>query len=116
LKILADENIPLVTIESLRTFGHDVLSLHDSGRKGMKDTPVWSIVQNEQRLLVTTDKGFARHRNERHYGILVVRLRKPNLMKIDERVLAALSEIPEQEWPGLLLTIRDTTKAAWKKK
>jgi hypothetical protein len=36
LKILADENIPLVTVDALVTLGHDVLSLHDAINKGMK--------------------------------------------------------------------------------
>jgi predicted nuclease of predicted toxin-antitoxin system len=80
----------------------------------MKDSPAWSIAQSEKRIIVTTDKGFANRRSEQHHGILIVRLRKPNLEKIHARVLDAISQVLETEWPGLLITIRDETKAVWR--
>ena len=67
-------------------------------------------------ILVTADKGFAKHRAEKHCGILIVRLKKPDLQKIHNRVLAAFAEFPEKEWPGLLVTMRDTARAVWRLK
>jgi predicted nuclease of predicted toxin-antitoxin system len=72
MKLFVDENIPNCTVEELRGLGHDVL---------------WTRVLNEQRLLITTDKGFAQHRHETHHGLLIVRLRQPNEATIHERVM-----------------------------
>jgi predicted nuclease of predicted toxin-antitoxin system len=116
LKILADENIPLLTVDALVKSGHDVLSLHEPIHKGLKDKPLWALAQTGCRLLITTDKGFARYRDEDHFGILIIRLKKPSLQKIHDRVLAALSQVAENEWPGLLITMRDAAKSQWKKK
>ena len=82
----------------------------------MKDKPVWVLTQNERRLLISTDKGFARYREEEHCGILIIRLRKPSLQKIHHRVLAALTEFREEKWTGLLVTMRDAAKGVWRKK
>ena len=63
------------------------------------------LAQQERRLLITTDKGFARYRNEPHHGILVVRLRQPNERKIHERVLRAIGQFTSDEWAGLLVVM-----------
>lgn len=73
MKIFVDENIPNVTAQELRALGHDVLDIRGTSQQGMLDDELWSLAQNEQRLLVTTDKGFTTHRDEAHWGILVVR-------------------------------------------
>ena len=116
MKILTDENIPLITIEALRVLGHDVTSLHEVRRKGMKDTAVWRLAMREHRILVTTDKGFAKYRTENHSGLLIVRLKKPSIDRIHSHVLAAIAEIPPSDWPGLLVTMRDTARGLWKAK
>lgn len=116
LRIFADENIPLQTIELLRMQGHDVASGHDRQHKGLDDFGLWELVQKESRILITTDRGFANHRDEPHSGILIVRLRMPNSQKIHARIFTALSEFQQAEWPGLLVIMRDKTKGIWKAK
>ncbi|HQU70868.1 MAG: DUF5615 family PIN-like protein [Calditrichaeota bacterium] len=59
MKIFADENIPRMTVETLRELGHDVLDIRGTVREGIPDTQVWEITQSEKRLLISTDKGFA---------------------------------------------------------
>ena len=66
---------------------------------------------HEQRLFNTTDKGFAQHRQEAHPGLLIVRLRQPNEARIHERVMRALRQFPEPDWPGLLVVMRDTIQS-----
>ena len=77
----------------------------------MDDDVLWTRMLNESRLLITTDKGFAQHRSEAHHGILIVRLRQPNEAKIHERVMRALRQFAESEWPGLLVVMRDTVQS-----
>lgn len=78
MKICVDENIPLITVRELKNLGHDVLDIRGTTEQGMSDELLWAKVQAEQRLLITTDKGFVEYRDEAHWGILVIRLRQPN--------------------------------------
>ena len=111
MKIFADENIPSRTVAELRALGHDVLDIRGTAAQGMDDDMLWARVLREGRLLVTTDKGFAQHRQEAHPGLLIVRLRQPNEANIHDRVMRAMRQFPEAEWPGLLVVMRDTIQS-----
>jgi predicted nuclease of predicted toxin-antitoxin system len=109
MKILADENIPRMTVEWLRTIGHDVKDLRGTPHKGLPDTELWALAIAEWRMLVTTDKGFTEYRDERHHGILIVRLRQPNRQRIHNAIVSAIKRFPEPDWPNLLVVLRDRT-------
>jgi hypothetical protein len=72
--------------------GHDVLDIRGTPNEGMRDTQLWMLAQGEERLLITTGKGFATHRNEPHHGILIIRLGQPNRHKIHQRVIQAITQ------------------------
>ncbi|MCP4155886.1 MAG: hypothetical protein GY757_49635 [bacterium] len=114
MKIFVDENIPLITIEKLLKIGHDVLDIRGTEKEGVDDENVWKIALNEKRMLITTDKGFANYRDNNPNGILMVCLKKPNRLRIHERILYALSHFAENEWPGLMVTVKDTVQVVWK--
>jgi predicted nuclease of predicted toxin-antitoxin system len=86
---------PRVTVDRLRAHGHDVRDIRGSGKQGIADAELWYIAISEGRLLITTDKGFAEYRATRHNGILIVRLRQPNRIKIQHSVMAALERFGE---------------------
>ncbi len=111
MRILVDENIPKITVTALQTMRHDVLDIRGTERQGMFDDELWSLAQTEQRILVTTDKGFAEHRDELHCGILVIRLKQPNEQRIHTRIMAAFRQWAESDWPGLLLVMRDAVQS-----
>jgi predicted nuclease of predicted toxin-antitoxin system len=75
MNVFVDENIPRVTVFELRAAGHDVLDIRQTPRQGMPDPDVWKDCQAQKRLLITTDKGFAEHAGEPHWGILIIRSR-----------------------------------------
>jgi predicted nuclease of predicted toxin-antitoxin system len=77
MRILADENIPRMTVEHLRQLGHDVRDVRGTQDEGMEDTELWSAALAERRALITTDRGFTEFRTVPHNGILIVRLRNP---------------------------------------
>jgi len=114
MKIFVDENIPLMTVRALREMGHDVLDIRGTPDQGKLDDALWEAAQQEGRLLITTDKGFAQHRDESHFGILVVRLRQPNRHRIHERVMQAMSQFTAGEWPGMLVVMRDVVQSIWR--
>jgi predicted nuclease of predicted toxin-antitoxin system len=111
MRILVDENIPNVTVNELRAMGHDVLDIRGTERQGMFDDELWPLAQSEHRMLVTTDKGFTEHRDESHYGVLVVRLRHPNEQRIHARIRAAFRQFTDRDWPGLLVVMRDAVRS-----
>ncbi|HET89676.1 MAG TPA: hypothetical protein ENN99_02910 [Chloroflexi bacterium] len=78
MNILIDENIPWMTARALVEMGHDVLDIRGTAYEGIADDQLWDMAQQERRLLITTDKGFAQYRDSSHSGILIVRLRQPN--------------------------------------
>ncbi len=116
MKIIVDENIPLMTVEALRQLGHDVLDIRGTPDEGSPDDDLWSKSLMEERLLITTDKGFSKHRNELHYGILIIRLKKPNRFKIHQRVMQAMNQFGENEWSGFLVVMRDAVQTVWRSK
>jgi len=113
MRILVDENIPLMSVKQLRQAGHDVLDIRGTPDEGTSDEFVWNKAYREKRLLITTDRGFARHRDREHYGVLIVSLRKPNRNKINERVIEAMKQFSREDWPGLLVIMRDEVMSTW---
>ncbi|MBN2032046.1 MAG: DUF5615 family PIN-like protein [Deltaproteobacteria bacterium] len=114
MKIFVDENIPLMIVQALREEGHDVLDIRGTTDEGMDDESLWKILQDEKRLLITTDKGFARHRNSFHCGIMIIRLRQPNRQKIHQRVMNAVGQFKTEDWRGQLVIIRDMVQSSWR--
>ena len=94
MKIFVDENIPLITVQELRSKGFDVMDIRGTPSEGISDEELWDIVIKEQRLLITTDKGFSNQRNVLHHGILIIRLKQPTRKKIHERVIQAINKYP----------------------
>lgn len=113
MKIFADENIPAMTVRELRNSGHDVKDIRGSDKEGMADEDIWKMLQNDNRLLITTDKGFLHKRHEKHSGILIVRLKQPNRLKIHQKVIRAMSLFKEDGWQGLTVAMQDTFHSVW---
>ena len=114
MEFLVDENIPLITVEELRSKGFDVADIRGSAEQGITDKVLWLKAQQEKRLLITTDKGFSIHRDEAHHGILIVRLKQPTRLKIHQRVMQAITNYAEQQWHGLMVVMRDVVQSSWK--
>lgn len=107
MKILVDENIPSITVEKLIEIGHDVLDIRGTSQEGVDDEVIWQIAQRKERFLITTDKGFNNNRDKPHYGILIVRLRRPNQKRIQERILFALNKYSEEDLIEKIIIVRD---------
>jgi predicted nuclease of predicted toxin-antitoxin system len=114
MKICVDENIPLISVVELRNLGHDVLDIRGTTDQGLTDEVLWEKAQRENRLLITTDKGFSALRAESHYGILIIRLRQPNEQKIHVRIIQAINQYSEGDWNGLLIVMRDAVQSVWR--
>lgn len=74
--IKVDEDLPRAAVRLLREHDYDAVSVIDQQLGGWKDPPLWTVVQEENRFLVTADKGFADIRKYppgTHAGILLLR-------------------------------------------
>lgn len=98
-----------MTVSALRALGHDTKDIRGTSDQGSADSELWRLALTESRVLITTDKGFAEYRSVPHNGILIVRLRQPNRQKIHNSILRAIERFAEQEWPNLLVVMRDNS-------
>ena len=57
MHFLADENLPAITIDALRSAGVDVASVREDA-PGSKDDEVLALARTEARVLLTFDKDF----------------------------------------------------------
>jgi predicted nuclease of predicted toxin-antitoxin system len=57
-RLYANENFPLPVVEQLRSLGHDVLTIHESGKAGqaMADEDVLAFSRSEKRMLLTFNR------------------------------------------------------------
>lgn len=116
MRIIVDENIPLMTANELRSLGHNVMDIRGTDLEGIDDEELWKIVLKEKRLLISTDKGFVRNRHEKHYGILIIRLKQPNRFKIHQKVMKGISLFNEKNWPRMTVVMQDIFHSTWKRK
>jgi predicted nuclease of predicted toxin-antitoxin system len=114
MKIFVDENIPAITVRDLRQNGHDIMEIRGTDKEGMTDEDIWKMAQKDGRLLITTDKGFAQKRYKKHNGILIIRLKQPNRLKIHKKVMRAMNLFKEEEWPDLTVVMQDAFHSVWK--
>jgi len=76
MKLFADENLEIDTVEILRQHGHDVRLLAPA-EKGGPDPDVLALATRENRVFVTNDKDFAElafFQRQVTTGIVLVRL------------------------------------------
>src|SRR4051812_23395328 len=77
LSVKVDEDLPAEIATLLSAAGHDAKSVYAQGHSGLPDDQLWRIVQQEQRMLFTADKGFANARDYppgSHAGVVLFRL------------------------------------------
>jgi predicted nuclease of predicted toxin-antitoxin system len=94
IRFKVDEDLPGEIASMLRAGGHDTVTVLDEGLGGAPDSRVWDAVQQEQRCLLTADKGFADARRfppGMHGGIVLFRLpseSRSGYVRLIERLLS----------------------------
>ncbi|MBM2813827.1 MAG: hypothetical protein HW421_589 [Ignavibacteria bacterium] len=102
MKFLVDECIGPSVAGWMKNLGYDVVSVYDSYR-GAKDNVLLEIANNEQRVLITNDKGFGKLVFAEllpHSGVILLRLKDEtpqNKIKVIKSLLEKLpSDISKQ--------------------
>ncbi len=77
MKLKLDENVDVRVVTRLRLAGHDVATVSGQGLNSAPDIKVIDVCRQEERALVTADKGFGnrlRYNPADYVGIIVIRL------------------------------------------
>ncbi len=94
MKVKLDENVPQDAVEYLRLAGLDVTSVLEQGLAGADDPRIYGVCQEEDRVLITLDVGFAdllTYPPRQSAGVVVLRLKRQGR----DAVMGALRAIVE---------------------
>jgi len=100
MKFKIDENLPDELAHLLTDLGWDCRTVVEQRLGGADDPTVSRVCDEEERILVTFDRGFANIKNyppAHHAGIIVFRLKrqdKPHVLAVSSRLIRALRERP----------------------
>src|SRR5947209_3306767 len=106
MRLLANENVPRLTVEALRAAGHDLVWAR-TDLAGSSDEEVLSRAQAEGRILLTHDKDFGDLAFQAGLpatcGIILIRLGKLAPDAIVNRTVQVLGS--RSDWPGNLSVV-----------
>ena len=101
MRILADENVPVVAVATLRKHGHDVTSIYECS-SGATDKEVVRIASRDGRVIVTFDKDFGdmalRAALSPRSGVILLRLPLPDPGKAGNLIAAIVES--RADWAG----------------
>lgn len=112
MNIFADECVYKVTVDLLRSWEHDVLTVQDVGLAGKPDEEILAYATMHERVLITIDMDFSNIRHyspKSHKGIIVAKIRPRNLDAVHKILKYALNHI-EPERLSKSLVIVDQSK------
>jgi predicted nuclease of predicted toxin-antitoxin system len=108
MRVKVDEDLPKAAVEKLREGGYEATSVVEQGLGGLKDPALWQAVQDEQRFLVTADKGFADIRfyaPGTHTGVLLLRPDQDGIRPIVELLEQLLASYDLQALAGTVAIV-----------
>jgi predicted nuclease of predicted toxin-antitoxin system len=110
MRIKLDENMPVRLSVAPNAMGNDVETIYSEGLSGAKDDVVWTVSQDERRLLITQDLDFSDSRRFQpglHHGIILVRLRTPGREVLFRRIVELFRTEDYEKWAGCFVVITD---------
>jgi predicted nuclease of predicted toxin-antitoxin system len=103
VKIKVDENVPQRVVGLLTGHGHDALTVTAQGLAGSDDSTVARAAAEEDRMLLTLDRGFGdirRYPPGQHPGTLVVRVDDQRPSVVEATLRALLTDYDLDEMAG----------------
>ena len=108
MKLLANENFPLLVVSALRDIGHNVLWVR-TDMPGAMDDVILQRAQDEERLVVTFDKDFGelavRWGLPATCGVILFRLKTQSPDHLRTRVVETLAE--RVDWRGHFFVVEE---------
>jgi predicted nuclease of predicted toxin-antitoxin system len=109
MKFLLDESADFALIDFLKTLGHDATAIAHDYPYALKDPEVLSIAQQEQRILITSDRDFGElifRQQLPHAGIILFRLGDESLEIKTEWLSRVLTNYADQLTNFMVITER----------
>lgn len=110
MKVKLDENLPSSLKTWIEEMGHDVDTTAQEGLRGATDGELWQATQDANRFLITQDLDFSdirRFAPGSHHGLMVVRLRSPDLRTLIERVSDVFRNDDCASWNSCIVIVTD---------
>jgi predicted nuclease of predicted toxin-antitoxin system len=115
MKILIDDTLPPLIAARLRGAGHDVRVVHNVASLENQIARSIGTAMRERRLFITAVADATFFKNADHAGVLIIRLRRPNREKLEQAVARGMQQVPESEWPGMTVEIREGAIKSWQR-
>jgi hypothetical protein len=105
MKLFADEDFDHRVVARLRTFGHDVVTVMDAGRRGVADEDQLAYATAEGRALLTFNRSdfHALHRRQTAHAGIITCTRDADFEALATRVHVAI--VGRSELSGELIRI-----------
>lgn len=110
MRIKLDENMPVRLAALLTDMGNDVETVYSQKLSGVTDDEIWSVAQEEKRLLVTQDLDFSDRRRFQpgsHSGIILIRLRSPGREALFRKVEEIFRAENTDDWVSCFVVVTD---------
>ena len=112
MKLFTDECVYQITVEALRSWGHNVVTTQEQNLAGEVDDVQLQEAIKQGRILITNDLDFSNIRRyplANHCGIIVLKIR-PRILNEVHAVLRTLLDRSSQEGLHQSLVIIDRNK------
>lgn len=95
VSLYADEQFPLPVVELLRAFGHDVLTVQESGNTGFSDPEVLAFAVKNNRVVLTQNRRdyIKLHRLQPNHAGIIVCTDDRNFEQLAIRINTAISTV-----------------------
>ncbi|MFG0314952.1 MAG: DUF5615 family PIN-like protein [Phycisphaerales bacterium] len=107
IRFKTDENLPEDLAAALRALDYDTMTVREQGLAGHSDASVLTVCRDENRVVITLDRGFGDRRRlipSRHAGVVVLRPRtqsRPDILDLVSRLsqrLANVTDLRDEVW------------------
>ena len=111
MKLLADEDFDFRVVHRLRERGHDVLTVIEARRRGLRDDEQLAFATEEDRVFLTVNRAdfHALHRKVQGHAGIVTCTRDADVEALAARIDAALAG--RDDMPGELIRVVRGTPA-----
>lgn len=110
MRFKIDENLPIEVADVLEKAGHDAETVFSEKLSGENDKQIAAICQQEGRVIITLDLGFADLRAyppEDYAGLIVLRLGKQDKLFVLDIVQKILPTLSQQNPAGKLWIVEE---------
>jgi len=108
MRFLADQDLYKVTIDQLKNWGHDVVTVKELGMQGAMDEDLLRMARIENRSLLTRDKGFGTLvflNKELSTGVVLLKITPMTIKEVHQEIYRLFKEHKEEALKSLFCVV-----------